>query len=118
MAMNQSLDSLLTHKERRAVDAFVSSLRRQYPDRIRDVILFGSKARGDSHPDSDIDILIVVDNDDWRFSHAISQLAARVSLNYDVLLGPRVIRQARWQHSLLYSTISSEGIPLTVEPGH
>ncbi len=115
--MNGTLDELLTYKERRAVDAFVSLLQRQYPDRIRDVILFGSKARGDSRPDSDIDILIIADDDDWRFSHAVSKLAARVSLDYDVLLGPRVIRQARWERSLLYSTVSSEGIPLTAEPG-
>jgi len=116
--MNKPLDDLLTHEERQAVDAFVKALHRQYPERVRDVILFGSKARGDSHPDSDIDILILVDDDDWRFSHAISRLAARISLNYDVLLGPRVLRQARWRRSLLYSTVSSEGIPLTSEPSH
>jgi hypothetical protein len=29
-----------------------------------------------------------------------------------------VIRQERWERSLLYSTVSSEGIPLAVEPGH
>lgn len=114
--MSNSLDHLLTRQERQAVDDFVEALHRQYPDRVQDVILFGSKARGDSHPDSDIDILILVDDDDWRFSHAISRLAARISLNYDVLLGPRVIRQARWRRSLLYPTVSSEGIPLTPEP--
>lgn len=114
--MSNSLDHLLTREERQAVEAFVTELHQQYPDRVQDVILFGSKARGDSHPDSDIDILILVDDDDWRFSHAISRLAARISLSYDVLLGPRVIRQARWRRSLLYSTVSSEGIPLTPEP--
>jgi predicted nucleotidyltransferase len=116
--MNKTLDDLLTREERWAVDAFVRALQQQYPDRIQDVILFGSKARGEGHPDSDIDILILVDDDDWRFSHAVSRLAARISLNYDVLLGPRVIRQARWKRSLLHSTVSSEGIPLTLEPGH
>lgn len=110
--MNRSLDDLLTSQERQAVDAFVESLRQQYPNRIRDVILYGSKARGDSHSDSDIDILILTDGDDWRFSHAISTLAARVSLNYDVLLGPLVIAQARWPRSILYRKVSAEGIPL------
>jgi predicted nucleotidyltransferase len=114
--MSNSLDHLLTRKERQAVDVFIKALHQQYPDRIQEVILFGSKARGDSRPDSDIDILILVDDDDWRFSHAISRLAAHISLNYDVLLGPRVIRQARWRRSLLYPTVSSEGIPLTAEP--
>ena len=114
--MSNSLDHPLTGEERQAVETFVTELFQQYPDQVQDVILFGSKARGDSHPDSDIDILILVDDDDWQFSHAISRLAARISPNYDVLLGPRVIRQARWRRSLLYLTVSSEGIPLTPEP--
>jgi predicted nucleotidyltransferase len=112
VAMSRPLDDLLTPQEREAVDVFVEALQRQYPDRVRDVILFGSKARGDSRPDSDIDLLILVDDDHWRFSHAISRIAARVSLKYDVLLGPRVIRQARWGRSVLYSAVSAEGIPL------
>jgi predicted nucleotidyltransferase len=122
MAVSKSLDDLLTAQERQAVDTFVKALYQQYPKRIRDVILYGSKARGDSHPDSDIDILILVDDDDWRFSHAISKLAARISLNYDVLLGPRVISQSRWPRSILYRTVSAEGISLSLahqgEPGH
>jgi predicted nucleotidyltransferase len=115
---DRSLDALLSRGERQAVEAFAEALFRQYPDRVRDLILFGSKARGDSHPDSDIDILILVDDDNWRFSHAISRVAARISLDYDVLLGPRVISQARWRRSLLYPIVSAEGILLTPEPSH
>jgi predicted nucleotidyltransferase len=110
--MNELLDDLLTSQERQAVEAFVQALRQQYPDRIQQVLLFGSKARGDSHPDSDIDLLILVDDDHWRFSHAIGKMAARVSLNRDVLLGPCVISQARWPSTILYRTVADEGIPL------
>ncbi len=111
--MNKSLDDLLTPQERQAVDALVQSLRQQYPERIREIMLFGSKARGDSSPDSDIDILILVDDDHWRFSHAISKIAARISLHRDVLLGPCVISQARWTSTILYRTAADEGILLT-----
>lgn len=81
-------------------------------------MLFGSKARGDSEPWSDIDILIIVDDEDWRFQHAISTLAARVSLEYDVLIGPRVIGQERWERMKrygfgLYQNVIAEGIPLS-----
>ena len=110
--MNKSLDNLLTPQERQAVDTLVQSLRQKYPDRIREVMLFGSKARGDSRPDSDIDLLILVDDDHWRFSHTIGKMAARVSLNRDVLLGPCVISQTRWPSTILYRTVAGEGIPL------
>jgi uncharacterized protein (UPF0332 family) len=36
-------------------------LRRVYGDRLRRVLLFGSWARGDAHPESDIDLLVVLD---------------------------------------------------------
>ena len=37
-------------------------LRRLYGDRLRRVLLFGSWARGDAHPESDIDLLVVLDH--------------------------------------------------------
>jgi len=116
--MSKSLSPLLSPSERKAVARFVEFLRQRYPGRILQAVLFGSKARGDSRPWSDIDILIVVDSEDWRFQHAISTLAARVSLEYDVLIGPRVIGQERWERMKqrrfgLYQNIVSEGIPLT-----
>ena len=116
--MSTSLSPLLSPGEHKAVARFVELLRQRHPGRILQTVLFGSKARGDSQPWSDIDILVVVDSEDWRFHHAISTLAARVSLEYDVLIGPRVIGQERWermkQHRFgLYQNIVAEGIPLT-----
>ena len=109
--------SPLSPSERQAMSSFLALLRQQFPERVHQTILFGSKARGDSHPWSDIDILIVVDRDDWKLSHAISTLAADVSLEYDVLIGPRVIGQERWErmkehHFSLYQNVTAEGIPL------
>ncbi len=95
MAMNESLSHLLASNERQAVERFVDTLLQQYPERVLKTALFGSKARGDSTPYSDIDILLIVDKDDWQFSHIISTIAARVSLEYDVLIGPRVIGRER-----------------------
>jgi predicted nucleotidyltransferase len=116
--MNASLDSLLTPNERQAVEGFIILLHERYPKRILRTVLFGSKARGDSRTWSDIDVLVVVDEDDWQFQHAISTIGARVSLEYDVLIGPRVIGQQRWEQLKdrgfgLYKNIVAEGIPLT-----
>ena len=121
--MSKSLSTLLSPGEREAVIRFVELLRQHYLERTLQTVLFGSKARGDSRPWSDIDILIVVDQDDWRLSHAISTLAARVSLEYDVLIGPRVIGQERWERMKqrrfgLYQNIAAEGISLTPTPPH
>jgi predicted nucleotidyltransferase len=99
------------------VTVFLELLQQQHPEHVLQAMLFGSKARGDSRPWSDIDILLVVDRDDWRLSHAISTLAARVSLEYDVLIGPRVIGRRRWERMKehrfgLYQNVVAEGIPI------
>jgi predicted nucleotidyltransferase len=112
------LMSTLQPNEQRAVTQFLELLRCHHAERVQHVILYGSKVRGDSRAWSDIDILIVVDRDDWRLSHAISDLAADVSLEYDVLIGPRVIGQERWERMKqrrfgLYQNVAAEGSPLT-----
>lgn len=111
----------LQPNEQEAVSEFLDLLQRHHPERVLQTVLFGSKARGDSRHWSDIDILIIVDQDDWRFSHTISNLAADVSLKYDVLIGPRVIGQERWERMKehrfsLYRNIVAEGIPLAAVP--
>ena len=116
--MSESLSELLAPNELQAVQQFAGQLFERYPDRVRWTILFGSKARGDGNIWSDIDILVIVDDKDWRFAHAISALGADISLEYDVLIGPRVISEARWERMGqddfgLYRNIAAEGIPLS-----
>ncbi len=51
--------------ERRALMALLAVFRKNFPDNIDHVILFGSKARGDSDGESDIDLLIEVKEYSW-----------------------------------------------------
>lgn len=44
-------------------------------DRVCAITLFGSRARGDARPDSDFDILVVVDKDDFELSEQIGRIA-------------------------------------------
>jgi predicted nucleotidyltransferase len=118
--MSPSLDYLQPN-EQEAIRTFLGRLWLQFPRRILQTILFGSKSRRDSQPESDIDILLIVDDEDWRFSHAISNVAADVSLEYNLLIDPRVIGRERWERMArenlsLYQNIAREGIPITPEP--
>jgi len=111
----------LTEKERQAVQVFVQRLHERFRGEILQVALFGSKARGDSGPWSDIDILTVVREESWSLRGEVSTLAADVSLEYDVLIGPRVIGLERWERMKrdgfsLYRNIAIEGIPLAPTP--
>lgn len=56
----------LSEEERKMVQEFVRRALEVYPDAIESIRLFGSKARGDARPDSDIDLLIVVKDDEGK----------------------------------------------------
>jgi predicted nucleotidyltransferase len=93
----EPLPTWLTENERAALGAFVAALSERYSNDILSVRLFGSKARGDFQADSDLDILVLATHDDWRFRQAISFLAADLSLDYDLVLAPKVVSRARWE---------------------
>jgi len=110
--------SHLTPGERAAVVEYIACIHSRFPDRILAVILFGSKARGDADAESDIDLLVLVDAENNRFRSELWRIASDVSLNYNVVLSPRVFGQARWAETRrirlpLYRAVVADGVPLT-----
>jgi predicted nucleotidyltransferase len=107
----------LSPKEKKAVQGFLAKVRRMYGRNIQRAALFGSKVRGDSTEYSDIDILLIVTDDDWKFQKAISNISSEISLKYDVLLDIRIISVMRWQYltdiqSGLYQNITRDAVAL------
>jgi len=98
--------SRLTIDERDAVLEFVSRLRALFGQRIREIILFGSKARGQSEGFSDIDILIVLDKISIQIKKAISELAAEQNIKHDVLISTIRYGTATWEIPLFRHHLS------------
>ncbi len=61
----------LTQKEKKIVEIFKSKIEQKYPGRISDVIVYGSKARGDATENSDIDVLVTILDYNWRLGDEI-----------------------------------------------
>ncbi len=65
-----------------------------YGDSVKDVVLFGSQARGDSTENSDYDILIVLDSDySSKDENKIYDLCYDIDLKYNILLDVHLISQ-------------------------
>ena len=119
--MTQPGERLSTNEEQ-AIDTFVQRLHAGYGQDVFDVRLFGSKARGEAGPDSDVDVLVLVTRSEYDLKHAILWLAAEISLAYDVLLSPRVIPVDAWEEmargeTLFYRTVHAEGVSLLTLSG-
>lgn len=83
-------------------------------------ILYGSEARGDARPDSDIDLLILVDSDANRLTlkeeERITDPFYELELETGILISVRVILRKAWENRPLktpfYTNVMNEGIVL------
>jgi len=80
----------LATKEKKAVLEFKDRMNRNFSDKIRLIELFGSKARGDSGKESDIDLLLITEKKDRRLRHRIYENGLDIDLKYDVYLSLKV----------------------------
>ena len=81
----------LTAQEREAVGLFLRRVRDTFPHEEVAATLFGSRARGEGRPDSDLDVLVVVVRDDFPIRRHIFDVAYEVFLQTDVLISPLVL---------------------------
>lgn len=119
--MNDTSALPLQGNEQAALAEFTARLLRQPEVRVISIQLFGSKARGDFGSDSDLDLLIILENADWVARDRVHLLAARVSLEYDVLINTHLLSHSRWislsrQRATLWRHVQYDGIPLVEEP--
>ncbi len=98
------------------LNEFREALQKLYGDRLVATILFGSQARGDSVPDSDIDIMVVLKGtvDPGQENDCISDLAATMSLEHDVVISCIFMAEARYrdENSPLLLNVREEGVLL------
>lgn len=107
----------LSSRDAAALGEFVRRVRTCLGANARSIKLFGSKARGDAAPDSDLDVLIVVGDHRREAEDAVLDIAFDVNLDHDVYISPRVIEQAVFEHPVWRITpfvraLEQEGVPL------
>jgi len=103
----------LTDRERKSLARFLERLEAECGDRVQRVVLFGSRARGDHEAESDVDLLVVTDEDRER----IGDLAHRATLDDSMPLSTLVISVAEYQRYQqlrlpIYVNLRREGIEL------
>ncbi len=72
-----------------------------YGSRLKGLYLFGSYARGEQVPDSDLDVLFVL-NDYERYFTEIQHMGdfvSRLSLKYGITISTVFVRESEWLHS-------------------
>lgn len=76
--------------------AVAQDLRVLYGERLRKVLLFGSWARGDAHPESDIDLLVVLDRMDspWEELRRMDDILDRHSVANETVVSALAVAES------------------------
>lgn len=101
--------------EQKVIEAFRRLLAKKL--RVDKIVLFGSRARGDAAPDSDMDILVILDEPSEDAEEYVSLCAWEAGFEYGMVVVPVIYDKREWEtgpdrFSLLARAIEMEGIPL------
>jgi predicted nucleotidyltransferase len=106
----------LPGKIKRVLQELQESLDRLYGKRLHGLYLYGSYARGDFHPDSDVDVLIVLEGEvnPGQEIDRISDRVADICLDHNVLIATFPVSEEwlRVRKSPLFENVRREGILL------
>jgi predicted nucleotidyltransferase len=108
----------LTEKDRKALEEFKNTLIPKHSSQIDQIILYGSKARGDARKDSDIDVMVVVKDKQPRVvDEAALDAETDLWIKHGVDLSSLVIEKnlysKRWEP--FYETVRREGVRIWPE---
>ena len=88
---------------------------RIYGDKLKAVYLYGSYARGDARTDSDIDVMVVLNNykSYGEETDRTGKLTSNLSLGYGISISRVLMKEMQWKESdkPVLQNIRREGLP-------
>jgi uncharacterized protein len=112
--MRTLTEAPITERDLRAIKAAVEMLIERFP--VEKVILYGSKARGDSDEDSDTDLLLVTSRPiHWKERKAIIDALFEIQLAYDAIISILTVTAEDWLGGVftafpIYREIMRDGV--------
>ena len=103
----------LLENERAALSKLKKALEERF--NLIDFRVFGSKARGEATTESDVDVMIEIEDYNPLTESAIDEMVFKLNLEYDcfisaVIFGRRELEECPLGESPLYRVIEREGI--------
>jgi len=101
---------------RKVAEWLCAHLKQQYGAKVLQLILYGSHARGSATPESDVDLLVVVEDalDPWEVRRSLDGVLLDILLEEGCLVSVLVVPKSVYEgyNSPFMIQVRREGIPL------
>ncbi|MCF2679363.1 nucleotidyltransferase domain-containing protein [Faecalicatena contorta] len=101
------------------IEQYIAEIKKIYGTHLRKIILYGSYSRGDVGPDSDIDIMILLDMSDLdlkTYSQQLSYMTYDFNMDNDIDIKPIAKSEEHFNKWLVnypfYANVNKEGVVL------
>jgi predicted nucleotidyltransferase len=107
----------LPQTERAVLEGLRVRIHQEFPGWAFRMTLFGSRARGDAEPDSDMDVLLEIEQEHISFANkqrlrrAAGEVSVETGIVLSLLIVDRHMRKERGDFSV-FQNIREEGIPV------
>ena len=87
----------LNAREQRWMNGYREALAVQHPGAVEQILIYGSKARGDAGPESDLDILLIVKNQAAARKCSLRRIGYLLAAGTDVVPSIMAYTRREWQ---------------------
>ncbi|RQW06577.1 nucleotidyltransferase domain-containing protein [candidate division KSB1 bacterium] len=97
------------------VSKYIDGIRRRLKSRLKNVYLFGSRARGDAWEGSDYDMALVVKDRDRNLEEAVLDVSTFLLDEFEVFVSTQIFTEDEWQiesKGSMGKNIIKEGVEL------
>lgn len=78
------------------LDEYREELKRKHADAVRRLVVYGSKARGDAHDESDVDLLLIVHDDAADKKRALRRVGHELAATSLVMPSIMAYTEGEW----------------------
>jgi uncharacterized protein len=87
----------LTKAEKAWIESYRKALDEKYPNSVHEMLIYGPKARGQAHAESDLDVLLIVKNKTGRLKRTLRRIGYLLAATSDVLPSIIAYTEDEWE---------------------
>ena len=87
----------LTAEEQAWLEPYLEALNKKHPGTVQEVLIYGSKARGQAHAESDVDVILIFKNEARSRKRELRRTGYLLAAKTEVLPSILAYTQEEWE---------------------